>query len=158
MLAHMSKWNHGAGVSLEGWVGALGSFDLAVGYSTLFWPTFEINGKYVFIEGCSKKSIKGFENQAGSTPHSVEWVLNHIHIADVHGNDDDIPTPEHCFFLGNVLKEIYEAKLKWQFPDRPCEVEFYVPEDKDDIIEYQLSFWQKKWLPQRKFRFFSKNT
>ena len=47
-------------------------------------------------------------------------------------------------FLGQVLKEIWEVKLRWQFPDRPCVVEFYEPEDRTNLIEFQLSFWQKK--------------
>jgi len=45
--------------------------------------------------------------------------------------------------LGNKLKEIYEAKLQWQFPDKPCVVSFYEPDDDDDLIEYQITFWQK---------------
>jgi len=42
-----------------------------------------------------------------------------------------------------VLTDIYRAKLQWQFPDRPCSVEFYKPEHGNDLREYQLSFWQK---------------
>jgi hypothetical protein len=47
-------------------------------------------------------------------------------------------------FLGKVLKEIWETKLHWQFPDRPCEFEFYEPEDRTNLVEFQLTFWQKK--------------
>ena len=52
-------------------------------------------------------------------------------------------TRDKVALLGAVLKEIYEAKLQRVFPDRPCVVEFYVPEDKDDLMQYQISFWQK---------------
>jgi hypothetical protein len=44
--------------------------------------------------------------------------------------------------LGNILKNIYETKLKSQFPDNPCIVELYIPEPEGDFIDYQLSFWQ----------------
>ena len=44
--------------------------------------------------------------------------------------------------LGKKLKDIYEAKLRWEFPDEPCRVELYVPDEPDDLDEYQLSFWQ----------------
>ena len=36
--------------------------------------------------------------------------------------------------LGKTLKEIYDAKLAWQFPGRPCRVEFFVPDDRTDLI------------------------
>ena len=44
--------------------------------------------------------------------------------------------------LGTALKEIYEAKLKWQFPDRPCTVRLYAPEDATALDEYEITFWQ----------------
>jgi len=34
---------------------------------------------------------------------------------------------DKLLLLGNVLKEVYQAKLLWQFPDRPCSVEFIYP-------------------------------
>jgi hypothetical protein len=30
-----------------------------------------------------------------------------------------------------------------EFPERPCIVEFHVPEDPEKLTEYPLSFWQK---------------
>lgn len=44
--------------------------------------------------------------------------------------------------LGNILKEIYQAKLQWQFPDKLCTVEFFIPDDPENLMEYQISFWQ----------------
>ena len=89
-----------------------------------------------------------FENQKGSTPKSVEAVLNHLHIEDIqHLGCEDI-SADKLLALGNVLKEIYQAKLSWQFPDRPCIVEFYVPDDKDNFIDYQITFWQRAFEPK----------
>jgi hypothetical protein len=51
--------------------------------------------------------------------------------------------------LGNRLKDIYEAKLRWQFPERSCGVKYFVPEDPDDYLEYQVTFWQKAWEQER---------
>ena len=145
MHSELSRWNHGRGISLEDWIGCVGNVDLAVGYSTVFWPKFEIVGKYVLTEGWTAEAVEGFENGPNSTPQSVEWVLNHLHIIDIHCDNGVPATIEHLVRLGTVLKEIYEAKLSWQFPDRPCEVEFHIPDDPDDLVEYQISFWQKKW-------------
>jgi hypothetical protein len=69
--------------------------------------------------------------------------MNHVHILDIHYRGFGDASKDKLFALGNVLKEIYEAKLLWKWPDRPCTVEFYVPDDPDDLQEYQLSFWQK---------------
>ena len=57
------------------------------------------------------------------------------------GLDNDA-SPYKLIALGNILEDVYRAKLAWQFPDRPCEVEFYLPKDREDLLEYQISFWQ----------------
>ena len=70
--------------------------------------------------------------------------MNHLHLADIHLNDRANLSEDKILLLGNTLKEIYEIKLRSQFPDRPCVVEFFEPEDRTKLIEFQLSFWQKK--------------
>jgi len=145
LARELACWNNGSGISLQEWVGCVGNFDLAVGYSTVFWPTFEVVGDYLLTDGWTEEAIKGFEKLSNSTPKSVEWVLNHLHLIDIHASSDVEPTVEHLLRLGETLKEIYSAKLNWQFPNRPCKVEFYIPEDADDLVGYQISFWQKKW-------------
>jgi hypothetical protein len=45
-------------------------------------------------------------------------------------------------FIGNALKKIYEARLAYLFPQKPCVVQFYIPEDKTNLTDYQISFWQ----------------
>ncbi|MCW8127835.1 hypothetical protein [Microbulbifer halophilus] len=144
MKAELAAWNNGKGIDLESWVGCEGNFKLAVGYASIFWPNFVEFEDYIFVEGFSEDSVRGFESQKGSTPKSVEWVINHLHIADLqHYGCDDI-TKDKLLVIGNTLKEIYELKLKVLFPNKPCTVEFYVPEDEEDLIEYQISFWQVK--------------
>lgn len=66
--------------------------------------------------------------------------MNHIYLADIHCNEK--VSVDKILVLGRVLKEIYTAKLALQFPDHPCEVKFYIPEDKEDIFSYELSFYQ----------------
>lgn len=143
MADELGAWNGGKGIDLESWVACEGNFRLAVGYTTVFWPKFEAVGKYILMAGCTAEQIKGFEVQKGATPQSVEAVLNHLHLEDIqYGGCDDI-SADKLVLLGNVLKEVYEAKLAWQFPERPCTVEFDVPEDAEDFTDYQVTFWQK---------------
>ena len=145
MTDELRAWNNGAGIPLETWAECEGNYKLAVGYAALLWPRFEAVGKYILFEGVSKENIEGFENQEGSTPKGVEWVLNHWHLADLHNHDDDNLSADKLLFVGNIVKEMWEAKLRTQFPDRPCTVEFYVPEDPEELWEYQVSFWQTAW-------------
>jgi hypothetical protein len=69
--------------------------------------------------------------------------MNHLHLADIQYYGCKDASKDKLLLLGKVLKEIYEAKLLWKWPDRPCSVELYIPDDEDDLMEYQLSFWQK---------------
>ena len=140
MKAELLAWNNGAGIDLKSWVGCEGSLSLAVGYATVFWPEFVEFEGYILRKGFSEPSLRTFE--AGSSRESVEWVMNHLHIADIHSGREDI-SRDKILLLGKVLKEIYQAKLQWQFPDRPCIVEFDMPDDPEDPVGYQISFWQK---------------
>lgn len=143
MVEELSKWNNGDGVDLETWVDTMGNYNFAVGYITLFWPKFVEFEHYILTSRFTPEQVRGFENNPNSTPMAVEWVINHVHISDIHLADENISV-DKVVMLGEVMAEIYTAKLKWQFPDKPCIVEFIKPEDPEDLQEYQLSFWQKK--------------
>ena len=141
MQAELAAWNNGAGIDLESWIGCEGRFSLAVGYASIFWPAFTLIEGYILPQGVSEGSLRSWERN-GRSRQSIECVMNHVHIADIHYGCGDISI-DKLLVIGNVLKEIYEAKLHWQFPDRPCSVELIIPDDPDDLTSYQLSFWQK---------------
>ena len=142
MSAELGAWNNGKGIDLEMWVGCEGRFALAVGYATVFWPEFEVVEGYICRTGSSAKAIRDFESQPGCSRLSVEVTINHIHLIDLHHRGCPDATPDKLLVLGTALKEIYEAKLKWQFPDRPCKVRLHIPEDPAALDEYELTFWQ----------------
>lgn len=145
MKVELAAWNNGKGIDLESWIGCEGNFRLAVGYASIFWPEFVEFEDYILRKDFSETSLRGFESQEGSTKKSIEWVMNHLHIADIQYFGCEDISKDKLILLGNVLKEIYEAKLKAQFPDKPCIVELYKPEEDDeDYLKYQISFWQEK--------------
>lgn len=149
MKEELQAWNNGNGIDLASWIGCSGNFSLAVGYTTVFCPKFVEFEGYIFcrdepVNEDFVQNIRGFESQEGSSPKSVEWVINHLHIADIHHRGCDDISADKLIHIGNSLKEIYEARLAMLFPDKPCEVKFYIPGNPDDFDEYQLSFWQKK--------------
>ncbi|MES1196819.1 MAG: hypothetical protein ABUL58_07740, partial [Steroidobacter sp.] len=143
MKAELGAWNNGAGIDLGSWVGCEGRFALAVGYASIFWPEFVEFDGYILRKGFSEQSLRGFESQQGATRKGIEWLMNHLHIADTHHYGCPDMTRDKIALLGTILKEIYEAKLQYVFSNRPCVVEYYQPEDKNDLIGYQISFWQK---------------
>jgi len=152
MKEELGAWNNGKGIDLESWIACTGNFSLAVGYASIFCPEFVEFEGYIFRgeefgeEAIS--SLRSFESQEGSTPGSIEWVMNHLHILDLHCSDHENLTVDKIVFLGEKLKAIYEARLAYLFPGKPCIVEFYKPDDEQDLVAYQLSFWQEKHEPE----------
>jgi len=144
MLPELAEWNNGKGIDLESWVGCSGDFRLAIGYSTIFWPRFTLFEDYILRERFTAESVRGFEDHCKGDKRSVEAVLNHLHIADIQYHRCEDITEERVVYLGRVLQEVYAAKLAWQFPDRPCEVSYYEPDDRSHLTDYQITFWQRK--------------
>ena len=146
LIPELPRWNNGAGIDAEGWIGCTGNFELATGYSLIFWPSFVRFEGYVLREDFSEESLRGFEQQpnAGEVSvetlrASVEAVMNHLHIADIHCNVQ--PTEAQLRYLGRVLKDIHEVKLHRDFPDFRFVVSFN-DEPNLDLTDYQMTFWQ----------------
>jgi hypothetical protein len=143
MIAELSSWNNGKGIDLKSWVACSGNFRLAIGYSTIFWPGFVLFENYILGEGFSVDSLRAFEKQCNGDRRGIETVMNHLHIADIQYCGCEDITEERIVYLGRILKEIYQAKLQWQFPDRPCEVSLYEPDDRENLMDFEITFWQR---------------
>jgi hypothetical protein len=142
MKSELASWNDGRGIDLWDWTANTGNFSLAVGYSEIFCPCFVAFEKYVLMEGFYVEGLRSFEGDPKATRQSVEWVMNHLHIADIqHAECPDIAV-DKLIILGERLRENYTAKLALQFPDRSFVVEFVRPKDPDEFADYQLSFFQ----------------
>lgn len=142
LLPELRAWNNGAGIRPDDWVGCVGNHELAIGYSLIFWPRFVRFGPYVLREGFSEEALRGFETCGEGRRASCEWVMNHLHVADLHC-DGASPSEAQLRYLGRVLKEIHSVKLAAEFPDLRFEVEFN-DEPGLDAIDYQMSFWQSE--------------
>ena len=141
LIPELKDWISGGGCSAREWVECVGNYPLAIGYSFIFWPSFVRFERYVLREGFSEGALRGFESNPGVGRTAVEWVMNHVHMADIHYNAKPQPNEAQLRYLGRILKEIHEVKLRADFPDLRFEVEFY---DKPgiDLIDLQVSFWQ----------------
>ena len=142
MRTELAVWNNGAGIDLDAWIGCMGNFSLAIGYSTVFWPSFsEVDG-YVVRTGRTAESIKPWAAREGATRQSVEAVVNHLHLADIQHLGCPDCSADKLVALGQVLKEVYETKLAHQFPGRQFCVSLEVPEDPENFEGYEITFWQ----------------
>ena len=140
MRADLAQWSNGAGIDLAGYVSGMGDYSLAIGYCTVFWPRLVMFEGYILREGF--KDLRQWEDGERSRA-SVEWMLNHQHLAGIHMFRENT-SKDKLLVLGTVFTEILEAKLRWQFPDHPCKVVFDKPEDEDDLMGYQVLFWQAR--------------
>jgi hypothetical protein len=142
MRVELATWNNGAGIDLESWIGCAGNFKLAVGYSQIFWPTFENFEGYLLRSGFSLDSLRGFEYSCKKDRRAIESVMNHLHIADIHSYGCDDISRDKIQVIGQALKEIYTAKLAWQFPRLSTQVSLFVPNNPDDLADYEITFFQ----------------
>jgi hypothetical protein len=140
LIPELPNWNNGKGITVESWIGCSGNFQLAIGYTTLFWPQFVEFEGYVFREGFSVESLRGFQSQ-GPSRKNVEAVMNHLHIAAIHYHDLSNCTIDHALYLGRALREIYQMKLASKFPARRFEV-IFDESAREDIMAYEITFYQ----------------
>jgi len=143
MRAELDSWNQGDGIELKPWIGCSGNYSLAVGYITVFWPEFKEVEGYILRKEISVDGIRELEQHEGSSRFYIEANLNNDYLHAIHYLGCPDISSDKLILLGNTLKKIYEAKLMAEFPNRPCTVDFHIPEDQNDLEDFQLSFWQK---------------
>jgi hypothetical protein len=141
LIAELPLWNNGEGIDAEGWIGCTGNPELAIGYSLVFWPEFARYKDYVVRAGCDKPSyLDEWERQCKGDKSAVEQVVNHIHIADLHAYGAPLSEAQ-ARYLGRVLKDIHEIKLRADFPELAFEV-YFNDEPCGAVEDYNLTFWQ----------------
>jgi hypothetical protein len=140
LIAELPEWNNGAGIDAKAWIECMGNYELAIGYSLIFWPQFVVIDEHVLRAGVTVEGLRAWQRHPGCDRRAVEAVLNHVHIADIHVNAESVSEAQ-LRYLGRVLKEIHEVKLRADFPDRRFEVSFD-DEDGLDLSDYELTFWQ----------------
>ncbi len=141
LIPEMRDWNNGAGIEIDGWVACTGNFRLAIGYSTVFWPRFVEYEGYVLREGFSTESLESFAMGSGIERWNVEAVMNHLHLDSVQFLGCEDINRERLLYLGRTLREVYEAKLAWQFPNRRFNVVFN-ESPQQHLEDYQITFYQ----------------
>ena len=142
LIPELPKWNDGRGISVEAWVACAGSFELAVGYSRLFWPDFVEHESCVFFADFSPDSYCGFMERCKGDRRAVESVMNHRHVFDYFSHHGGSATEAQIVYLGRLLRDIWQAKLARDFPGRKFVVDFFEGPF-EDLIQYEVTFCQE---------------
>jgi hypothetical protein len=142
LIPELKSWNNGHGISVEAWVGCSGTFELAVGYSRLFWPDFIQHDDCVFLaNGFTVDNYRAWLEQCHGDRERVETVMNHRHVFDYFSHAGGIASEAQIVYLGRVLRDMWTVKLRQEFPDRTFVVSF--PEGPfEDLVDYEVTFWQ----------------
>lgn len=140
LISELGDWNGGRGIEPDAWIGCVGNYELAIGYSLIFWPPFVVIDDYVLRGGTTEELLRSWEKSTAGDRSATEAVINHVHMADIHYNAAD-PTEAQLRYLGRVLTKIHETKLAVDFPDRQFVVSF--PDEPGlDLLDYELTFWE----------------
>ena len=142
LVPETREWNGGRGIDLLSWVGCVGSFEHAIAYGELFWPEFVEFDGCIFFAGFSEENYRGFMAQTGANKQAVEAMMSHRHVLDLFSQEGPEPTRPQVVYLGRLLKEMWSAKLRRDFPGREVVVNFS-EEDCLELLDYEVSFHQE---------------
>jgi hypothetical protein len=142
LIPELSNWNNGKGIDILSWIGCVGDYEKAIGYSIVFWPEFIAVEDLIVREGTKKDDVKKWLDECKGERKKTEALINHLHIRDIQYWNCPGATPERLSYLGQILKEIYECKLKKDFPKREFVVELQEGNE-DDLDGFMLTFYQR---------------
>ena len=94
LISELASWNDGQGIDVDSWLIRVGSFEHAIAYAHLFWPSFTVFEDCVLFAGFSEEIFWGFMEQTRGDKRAVEAVMNHRHILDLFQGVSREPTED----------------------------------------------------------------
>jgi hypothetical protein len=143
LIPELRSWNNGDGIDPEGWIACAGNFELAIGYTTLFWPDFIRYDDMVFIgseiDDDGIANINSWLESHSGDKTRTEMVINHIHLIETHFSGCPGATAEKLHYLGVKLKEMWTAKLAQDFPGETFSVSLF-GDPSVELSDCQITF------------------
>jgi hypothetical protein len=134
--------------ALRDWIKGSGSLSHLAAYLKICWPDFVEFDDCVFrAEEFASSLYAQFLEQFGGDKSAVECFLNHCHIQDLFAyyfDPEKDGSRELVRYVGRQLRELWQAKLNYQFPNRKITVEFNDSDDVEKVIDYQITFYQQR--------------
>lgn len=132
-LPGIARWLSGGTRSVWDLLGAKGGAELAVAFSSLFWPEFvEVEDCVLLRERYSPSQFQDWWKELDGDRSRIEGMVNHVHLWDLFDLDDEGLPDEAVQDLAQVLVSTWRCALQQRFPDRDFEVSVVL----DDPEEY----------------------
>lgn len=113
------------------------SFDLAIAFTKLFWPDFiEYKNGIFFQDSFDVQIYNEWAETLGNEIFEIEKILNHRHMEDFFQSLEGV-SDNNLLYLGQVIAEMWQARLNQVYPDRHFRVEC-----SQGDCETVVTFWQ----------------
>jgi hypothetical protein len=123
-LKNFQKWQevNGADFSLWDYMFRVSKAELAIALSTLFWPDFiEYEGGVFLAQVFNLEVYYQWKKNLDNDLTAIERVLNHQHIDDLFSGSEKVGI-NNLAYLGQVIAQMWESRLKSLYPSRHFEV------------------------------------
>ena len=124
-------------------VGSNGRADVALSYAEFCWPSFVVVDDMVlrgYVGSVDlEEAVQYWLKIAEGNKLRVEWMLNHEHFWHLMQNCP--PTAEVAMHWGQLVREMWTAKLARDFPSRRFEVELHSGPDVERM-DHQITFFE----------------
>jgi predicted oxidoreductase (fatty acid repression mutant protein) len=109
-------------------------------YQEMFWPDFIEHDGCVFL-AFNRNAYQQWHRQTGGDRRKIESLMNHRHVVDLLPKAVESPTRGLVILFGQLLRDVWDAKLRRDFPTRKFCVSF-PPEERIDLTDYEITFYQ----------------
>ncbi len=142
LIPEMKDWNNGKGIDIDSWIRCMANHKVLVGCSRILWPSFiEHDGCILLGGSVDEARYQGFLKSAKGDRRVAEATMNHLHV--LHLFATELPTRELVLYVGRLMKEIWQAKVRHDFPNRSVTV-FFPEEDDLELDEYEITVFQER--------------
>lgn len=112
------------------------SDDIYIAFLKFFWPNFYCIDDYVFLKEQFEQSYYDKLVREGKGKKEIESWVNLLYLD---GMMDENTSDENIKFLAEHLVEIWEIKLKKDFPQKKFKVKYFFDEDDGYfVVFYQI--------------------
>jgi hypothetical protein len=129
------------------------TLEVAIGFSEIFWPPFIEYDDMVFrgssetpICGEAVANIESWLTRFDGNRSEVERMINHEHLIDLFWERSRSGGNDQIAYLGRVVREMWAAKLKFDFPNRKfvVDLEIDVPDENgvNAVGDWIVTFYQ----------------
>lgn len=142
LLPQLKEWNNGKGIEPDDWIAYIGEIEHAIGFSTIFWPEFVLFSDCIFIGDMDEYTFNKWYKHCKNDEKALECTVNHRHVADLFSTGKET-SKEQIKYIGYIIREMWEAKLSRDYPNRKIIVDLIEQNDDDDILGYILTVYQE---------------